>query len=98
MLRSVLFAALFLCSSLSLCAQCGGTERWQVKVGTDSGVARVQLSPVTPKTIAEMNSVFEPDRPSRHDNDTRVDEEVNVYEVRAHDAGVQVGRGSRTHL
>jgi hypothetical protein len=63
---------------------CGGTERWPVKVGTDSGVARVDLSTQIPKGVPEMLALPEPQRPPKNDNDTRLNEETHVYAVTGH--------------
>src|SRR5258708_2572609 len=53
--RSSLLLLLSAFTAPGLHAQtCGGTERWQVKVGTDSGAASVQLQTVVPKTLQEL--------------------------------------------
>jgi hypothetical protein len=52
-----------------------------VKVGADTGVERVQLTPVITSNVVDLNALFEPERPPQHDNDTRLDEEVHVYEI-----------------
>ncbi len=77
-----LLVALFvLFSAAPVSAQCGGTERWQVKVGTDSGVNRVQLTPRIDITIHDLIHLTEPTRPPQGDNDTRLDDETHVYQV-----------------
>jgi hypothetical protein len=73
--------ALFSFSINPLFSQCGGTERWQVKVATDPRHNDVDTTNVIVKTIAELNALPEPTRPT--DNLTRLDDEVHVYEVRA---------------
>lgn len=60
-------------------AQCGGTERWPVKVGTDSGVSRVDLTQLIAISIHDVTHLAEPQRPN--DNDTRLDSETHVYVV-----------------
>jgi hypothetical protein len=76
----VLFGAL---TSTGLAAQtCGGTERWQVKVGTDSGVDAVRLQPVVQTTLQDAIRLPQPHLPS--DNDTRLPEETHVYQLSGH--------------
>src|SRR5713226_3489901 len=61
--------------------QCGGTERWPVKVGTDSRSTSVQLlSPVT-ITLHDLINLPTPHMPPLSDNTTRLNEETHVYEV-----------------
>jgi hypothetical protein len=72
---------------LSLQAQqtCGGTERWQVKVGTDSDVGSVQLQPVIQTTVEAALRLQPPDQlPPSSDNDTRLPEEMHVYQLSGH--------------
>jgi hypothetical protein len=68
--------------SLKVHAQtCGGTERWQVKVGTDSGAGSVQLSPIVQTTLQDAIHLPQPQLPPQNDNDTRLPEEVHVYQL-----------------
>ena len=60
-------------------AQCGGTERWAVKVGADSGASTVDLANPATKGIHELIAISRPPIPS--DEDTRVAAERNVYVV-----------------
>ncbi len=77
-----LLVALFvLFLAIPALGQSGGTERWQVKVGTDTGVNRVELTPKIGITIHDIIRLNEPTRPPQGDNDTRLDEETHVYEV-----------------
>ena len=62
--------------------RCGGTERWAVKVGTDSGASMVDLAHPVTKTIHELLQIDTPSTmPPHNDNDTRVIEERTVYVV-----------------
>lgn len=74
---------------------CGGTERWAVKVGTDSGVGGVQLSTPIPMTVPDMLGLNEPQRPPTGDNDTRLAEETHVYVVTGHLKMFKVEAGSK---
>jgi len=47
----------------SLQAQCGGTERWQVKVGTDTGVGTVDLTNPISISVQDLIQLPEPQRP-----------------------------------
>lgn len=59
--------------------QCGGTERWPVKVGSDSGAIQVDLSHPTAISLHDLVNVQRPQIPS--DDTTRVAEETRVYTV-----------------
>ena len=82
---------------LHLHGQCGGTERWPVKVGSDNGAAGVNLSPV-PISIHDLVRIERPQLPD--DDETRLTEEKRVYVVEGYlvkfKAGVGSDRGSRT--
>jgi hypothetical protein len=64
-------------------AQCGGTERWGVKDGTDTDSRPVDLSDIKSISIAELISIKEPQLPPRDDNETRLPQETHVYRVKA---------------
>jgi len=66
----------------SLQAQCGGTERWQVKVGTDTGVGNVDLTNPISISVQDLIQLPEPQRPPQGDNNTRLLQETHVYVVR----------------
>jgi hypothetical protein len=78
----VLLAAL--APSQTRARTCGGTERWQVKVGTDSGVGNVDLTTQIPMVVSDMLQLHQPQRPPKGDNDTRLAEETHVYVVTGH--------------
>jgi len=62
--------------------QCGGTERWAVKVGTDSEVGAVTVDQPTAIDLHDLIALPEPTRPN--DNVTRViPDETHVFVVRA---------------
>ncbi|HKW55755.1 MAG TPA: hypothetical protein VJN42_00225 [Candidatus Acidoferrum sp.] len=62
--------------------QCGGTERWAVKDGTDSSAAQVDFSRIQPKTILDLVQIPEPALPN--DNTTRtLPQEATVVRVTA---------------
>jgi len=78
---------------------CGGTERWQVKVGTDSGSGSVQLQSVIPTTVQDAIQLPQPHLPPQSDNDTRLPEETHVYKVSGHLAQFkQEGNDNDYHL
>jgi hypothetical protein len=63
---------------------CGGTERWQVKVGADSGSDAVRLEPVVETTLQDAIRLSQPHLPPQSDNDTRLPEETHVYRLSGH--------------
>ena len=80
---SLLCLAFCTLSSTPLQAQCGGTERWAVKVGTDPKAGTIDLTTRTPISLQDLINLPEPQRPPRNDNRTRLDEETHVYVIRA---------------
>ena len=81
--RSFSYVILFLILVASGFAQCGGTERWGVKDGTDPNVSQVDLNNIRSVSIEELVGIQEPHLPSRDDNETRLPEETHVYKVQA---------------
>lgn len=76
----------FLCVTLSvfsppasLAQQCGGDERWPVKVGSDTGASLVNLVGPVPISIHDLVRVARPQLPS--DDTTRLAAERIVYVV-----------------
>jgi hypothetical protein len=93
----VLLVVFIPCSSHS--QTCGGTERWQVKVGTDSGSGTVQLQSVIQTTIQSAIALAQPHLPPQSDNDTRLPEETHVYRFQGHLAQFkQEGNDNDYHL
>jgi hypothetical protein len=82
-LLSLIFS-LSLVSSQSVQAQCGGTERWAVKVGADPGAGNVDLANRIPRAVTDLVGLPEPHRPPAGDNTTRQSEETHVYVVTGH--------------
>ncbi len=77
---SCLYAFLSLAASGQV--QCGGTERWRPKVGTDPEVGQVTVDQPTPIDLHDLIQLPEPVRPN--DNINRVvPDETHVYTVRA---------------
>ena len=64
-------------------AECGGTERWGVKDGTDPDASHVDLSNITPISIDDLIHNQEPHLPPVGDNETRLPQETHVYRVQA---------------
>ena len=56
---------------------CGGTERWDVKDGSDAGAAHVHPVPVNGITIADLNQLS----PQPLDADGRMQEEKVIYRI-----------------
>lgn len=73
-----------LCASTTIAAaQCGGTERWAVKDGTDDQASQVNLANPEVKAVGELLAI--PQAHTPHDNTTRViPDETHVYKVSAH--------------
>lgn len=62
--------------------KCGGTERWAVKVGTDDGAKNIDIQTPQSISIRQINQIPDPRyKIQKGDNTTRLDEEMNVYEV-----------------
>jgi hypothetical protein len=80
-LSSYAFVVLILCAFGF--AQCGGTERWGVKDGTDPSASKVDLSNIRLVSIEELIGIQEPHLPARNDNETRLPQETQVYKVQA---------------
>jgi hypothetical protein len=80
---SLLCLAFCTFSPTPLQAQCGGTERWAVKVGTDPKAGTIDLTNRTPISLQDLINLPEPQRPPRNDNRTRLDEETHVYVIQA---------------
>ncbi len=74
---------LFLSSNFAYSDQrCGATERWAVKVGTDLTADKVDVTDITPISIANANRLRDVRSQIKHgDNDTRLDEERTVYRI-----------------
>jgi hypothetical protein len=65
-------------------AQCGGIERWAVKVGADPGASDVVLTNQIPMRVTDLVGLPEPHRLPAGDNTTRLNEETHVYVITGH--------------
>ena len=80
--RFVFLLATFVCVVLPTpiaSQQCGGVERWPVKVGTDGRAVQVDLANPVSITIHQLVALPRPQLPS--DDDTRLDQETTVYVI-----------------
>lgn len=83
MLTRYLLVASLCTTSTIAAAQCGGTERWAVKDGTDDQASQVNLANPETKSVAELLAIPQAHIP--HDNITRVlPDETHLYKVSAH--------------
>jgi hypothetical protein len=74
--------------SISGLAQCGGTERWAVKDGTDPSAGNIDLNPADAELISidqllQIDAPKGPKLPPRNDNRTRLPDEAHLYRVQA---------------
>ncbi len=78
---AVLFLAFASIPRLPLAAQpqCGGVERWPVKVGSDSRANQINLTSPVPISLHNLVNLPRPQLPN--DDDTRLDQEKTVYVV-----------------
>ena len=65
----------------SLTAQCGGVERWPVKVGSDPRAASINLNSPAPISLNDLVRLPRPTLPG--DDDTRLSEETTLFVVQA---------------
>jgi len=82
-LRILIVAAACVLFASTMFAECGGTERWGVKDGTDPDASHVDLTNITPISIDELIHIQEPHLPPMGDNETRLPQETHVYRVQA---------------
>src|SRR3954464_753758 len=57
----VVLVLAILCGFTSLRAQCSG-ERWNVKVGVDADVSKLNLNLTTPTTLAALTAIAKPNK------------------------------------
>ncbi len=78
-LRGVVLALVCVLSFVpSALAQCGGTERWPVKVAADPDAGKVDLGNRVLTKLADLVAIARPQLPSTNDDDTRLPEERTV--------------------
>jgi hypothetical protein len=75
LLRLVLSLVLLVCPR-AVAAQCGGQERWPVKVGSDTGAGLIDLTNVTSTFLHDLTALPRPQLPS--DDVTRHSDERTV--------------------
>jgi hypothetical protein len=75
-------AVLALDAKQSAIADCGATERWFVKVGTDPNASQVDIASPIPSSVAALNALPNlRDNVPANDNKLRLPEETKVYVV-----------------
>jgi len=79
--RWCLISLIWLVTTQFVHAQCGGIERWAVKVGADPGANNVALMSRIPIMVTDLVGLPEPHRPPAGDNTTRLSEETYVYVI-----------------
>ena len=75
----VVGCALLITSTSASAQNCGGTERWRVKVGTDTGAADIDPNTPVPITLHQLVTIPRPTIPT--DDITRATAEKVVYTV-----------------
>jgi hypothetical protein len=84
MRKVMVFVGLMLGAVCGAFGQCGGTQRWAVKDGTDDSAGQVDFTNIQDKTIADLMGILQAVLPGRGDNTTRVlPDETNVVRVQA---------------
>ena len=84
MRKLIVFVGLSLSAACSAYGQCGGTQRWAVKDGTDDSATQVDFTAIQDKSIADLLGMPEPGLPGRGDNTTRIlPDETNVVRFQA---------------
>jgi len=77
-----LFLLMFFLPGTSAGQNCGGTDRWGPKDGTDQQARNIDLTNITSESIADLLAIHQPQLPS--DNTTRiVPDEMHIYRVQA---------------
>jgi hypothetical protein len=77
-----LFLLMLFLAGTSVAQNCGGTERWGPKDGTDPQAANIDLANITPEAVTDLVTIHQPQLPG--DNKTRiVPDETHVYRVQA---------------
>src|SRR5689334_24228534 len=77
---ALLAAALFVCVR-GAAAQCGGTERWPVKVGADPDANLVDVANPVPTLLHALVTLTRPTLPGGNDDTTRLPVERTVRTV-----------------
>jgi hypothetical protein len=78
----------------SAAQNCGGTERWGPKDGTDSQAKNIDLTKITDEHVTDLVTISQPQLPDG--NTTRiVPDETHVYRVQAPFDKVETRIGQR---
>ena len=77
-----LFLLMFSLAGTSAAQNCGGKERWGPKDGTDQQAPNIDLTNITPATVADLLAIHQPQLP-RDDTTRIVPDEMHVYRVQA---------------
>jgi len=73
-----LFLLMLCLAGTSAAQNCGGTERWGPKDGTDSQAQNIDLTNITSEAVTDLVTIHQPQLPG--DNKTRiVPDETHVY-------------------
>jgi hypothetical protein len=79
----ILFLLFSVCTPTAISQECGGTERWAVKDGTDTAAAQLDFANIQNATVPQLVKIKQPKIPN--DNTTRVvPQEARVVRVKAH--------------
>jgi hypothetical protein len=77
-----LFLLMLFLAGTSAAQNCGGTERWGPKDGTDPQALNIDLTNITPEAVTDLVTIHQPQLPG--DNKTRiVPDETHVYRLQA---------------
>ena len=77
-----LFLLMLFLAGTSVAQNCGGTERWGPKDGTDPQAPTIDLTNITPEAVTDLVAIHQPQLPG--DNTTRiVPDETHAYRVQA---------------
>jgi hypothetical protein len=79
---SILLLLAWFSNAIPIEAQCGGTERWAVKVGTDPRAGNIDQSTRTAIELLDLIGQLEPSLPPGGQNATRLDAEMSIFVVR----------------
>jgi len=80
--RFALFLLMLFLGGTVAAQNCGGTERWGPKDGTDVQALNIDLTNITPEAVTDLVTIHQPQLPG--DNKTRiVPDEMHVYRVQA---------------
>ena len=78
-----LFLLMFFLAGTSAAQNCGGTDRWGPKDGTDLQAPNIDLTNITSESVADLLAIHQPQLPG--DNTTRIvpDEDARLHSASA---------------